>query len=93
MVMYLEIEKEDLLYIGDSTYQSDDGYCVFVFYDAFDISRILLRNLLKMMGDQYRILDEEEYVDEQEGFIIHIFTNLPWDVYMKAALDNDDEVD
>ena len=85
MVMFLEVEKEDLLYIGDSTYQSDDGNCVFVFYDAFDISRILLRNLLKMMGNQYRILEEEEFVDEHNGIIIHFFTYLPWDVYMNAA--------
>ena len=83
--MFLEVEKEDLLYIGDSSYQSDDGNCVFVFYDAFDIGRILLRNLLNMLGNQYRILAEEEYVDEQEGLIIHFFTNLPWDVYMNAA--------
>lgn len=87
--MNLELEPDDLLYIGDSTYQNDDGNCVFVFYDAFVISRIILRNLLKMMGAQYRILDEEEYADEPKGFIIHIITNLPWDVYMNALMSND----
>ena len=65
--MNLDLEKDDLHYIGDSTYPNDDGNCVFVFYEAFGISRILLRNLLKLFGENYVILSEDEYVEEDEG--------------------------
>lgn len=43
------------------------------------------------MGAQYRILDEEEYADEPKGFIIHIITNLPWEMFENATKANDED--
>ena len=83
--MYLQLLKSDIHCIGDTIYPNDEGNCVFVFdgnLDAFGIKRIFLRNLLPMFGEQYRIISEDEYVDEREGLSIHLTTNLPWDIYM-----------
>lgn len=85
-------EKEDLLHIGGSAYQ-EDGNCVFVFYEedsAYGVERIILRNLLKLFGEDYVILSEKEYADERERLSMHVFTNLPWDMY-KSILGKDHE--
>ena len=82
--MNLNLEKGDLRYIGDTVYQNDDGNCVFCFDEencAYGIYRILLRNLLKMVDRQYRILSEEDYVDDQDRITTEITTNLPWGKY------------
>ena len=83
--MYLQLLKSDIHCIGDTIYPNDEGNCVFVFdgdLDAFGIKRIFLRNILKLFGEQYRVISEDEYVDEGEGLSIHLTTNLPWDIYM-----------
>lgn len=85
--MYLELIKSDILRIGGAAYHNDEGNCVFVFYeddDAYGIEYIFLRNLLQLFGQQYRIISEDEYIDEEEGLVIHLTTNLPWKEYMKA---------
>lgn len=82
--MNLKLEKEDLRYIGDELYKNDDGNCVFSFYEtncAYGIYRILLRNLLKMVGSRYRIVSEDEYIDDQNRVTIMITTNLPWEKF------------
>ena len=84
--MHLELIKSDIYRIGGSTYQSDEGYCVFVFYEddvAYQIEYIFLRNLLKLFGQQYRITSEDEYFNEKEGVAIHLTTNLPWKEYLE----------
>jgi hypothetical protein len=58
---------------------------VIVFYEddvAYQIEYIFLRNILKLFGQQYRIVSEDEYFDEKEGLVIHLTTNLPWEMYM-----------
>ena len=85
--MYLELIKSDILRIGGAAYHNDEGNCVFVFYeddDAYGIEYIFLRNLLPLFGQQYRIISEDEYIDEEEGLVIHLTTNLPWKEYMEV---------
>ena len=83
--MELQLEKNDLLYIGSTVYQNE-GTCVFVFDDAdsaYGVERIFLRNLLKLFGEDYVILLEEEFWDEEDRASMHVFTNFPWDEYMR----------
>ena len=87
----LQLEKNDLRYIGGAVYQNE-GNCVFVFYDAecaYGVERIFLRNLLKLFGEDYVILSEEESWDDEDEVSMHVFTNFPWDVYMNALMSND----
>ena len=83
--MDLELIKSDIVRIGGAAYQNDEGNCVIVFYEddvAYQIEYIFLRNILKLFGEEYKIISEDEYVDEGEGLSTHLTTNLPWDVYM-----------
>lgn len=84
--MHLELIKSDIYRIGGTTFQNDEGNCVFVFDgddDAYQIEYIVLRNLLQLFGPQYRITSEDEYIDETEELSTHLTTNLPWEEYMK----------
>ena len=86
--MYLQLLKSDIHCIGDTIYPNDEGNCVFVFdgdLDAFGIKRIFLRNLLPMFGEQYRIISEDEYVNDKFEFSIYLTTNLPWKEYCEDA--------
>lgn len=81
--MYLQLFKSDILRIGDSVYQNDEENSVFVFYgehDAYGVERIFLRNLLKLFGEQYRIISEDEYAEENGELSIHLTTNLPFEL-------------
>lgn len=83
--MNLELIKSDILRIGGAAYQNDEGNCVFVFYEddvAYGVEYIILRNLLPLFGERYRITSEDEYVEEGDELVIHLTTNLPWKEYM-----------
>ena len=83
--MNFELFKSDIHRIGDSAYHNDDGYCVIVFYDddaAYQVEYILLRNILRLFGQQYQITSEDEYPNERGELAIHLTTNLPWAMYM-----------
>lgn len=82
--MDLELFKSDIHRIGGAAFHNDEGNCVIVFYEddvAYQIEYIVLRNILKLFGQQYRITSEDEYIDEKEGLVIHLTTNLPWEMY------------
>ena len=86
--MYLKLIKSDIHRIGGATYHNDDGNCVFVFYgddDAYGIERIFLRNLLKQFGEQYKVVLEEEYVNDKFEPTTYVTTNLPWKEYCAAT--------
>ena len=87
--MDIELFKSDIRRIGGAAYHNDEGDCVIVFYEddvAYQIEYIFLRNILKLFGQQYRIVSEDEYIDEKEGFVIHLTTNLPWEIYMAEGI-------
>ena len=85
--MYLELLKSDICFIGGTAYHNDEGNCVFVFYgddDAYGIEYIFLRNLLKLFGDQYGIISEDEYINDRDEVSIYLTTNLPWEMYWEV---------
>ena len=92
--MSFELLKSDIHRIGGATFKNEDGNCVFVFYEddvAYQIEYIFLRNILKLFGQQYRITSEDEYIDEKEGLVIHLTTNLPWKIYMAENIERNTE--
>ena len=86
----MKLLKSDIRYIGGAVFQ-EKGNCVFVFYDDCDygVERIILRNLLQLFGKEYVIVSEEEYWDDNDRAEQHVYTNLPWDMFMNATKDND----
>ena len=82
--MHLQLIKSDIHRIAGTTYHNDEGHCVFVFDgddDAYGIERIFLRNLLKLFGEQYKVISVDEYIDEKDRISIYVTTNLPWEMY------------
>ena len=93
-IMYLKLIKSDIYRIGGATYHNDDGNCVFVFYGddvAYGIERIFLRNLLKLFGEQYKVVSVDEYIDEKDEISTYVTTNLPWEMYMSEETKLQDE--
>ena len=83
--MNFELFKSDIHRIGGAAYHNDEGNCVIVIYDddaAYQVEYILLRNILRLFGQQYQITSEDEYPDERGELAIHLTTNLPWAMYM-----------
>ena len=92
--MGFELLKSDIHRIGGSAYHNDEGNCVIVFYEddvAYQVEYIFLRSILRLFGQQYRILSEDEYVDERGELSIHLTTNLPWDIYMAEEIKRNTE--
>jgi len=60
--MNIEVQKEDINRIGNTSFCGDDGnLCIISNSDVSNIEYILLRNILKCFGD-YKIVSEEDYV-------------------------------
>jgi hypothetical protein len=77
----LEVQKEDITKLGHTTFQ-EDGLTSLLFDvddDTFWIQEIFMRNVLKDISPDYKILSIDDFTDED----VVIRTNLPWDEYMK----------
>lgn len=89
--MELDLRKNDIHCFGHTAFQ-EDGFLVVVYDvhdDSYNIGMILLRNVLKLFGDECRITKTEEWFkddDFQDGDI-WVYTNLPWDVFMSTPRD------
>jgi len=91
--MYLELIKSDIRRIGSAAYENDEGNCVFVFNGGivYQIEYIFLRNILKLFGQQYRIISEDEYIDAKNRMTIFLTSNLPWEMYMAEDIKRNTE--
>lgn len=88
--MELILYKEDIKNVGHTKY-NNEGFVTFVLDETNGscwIEVIFLRNLLKLFGEEYKILGSEEVISDnkitgKEDYDKHIYTNLPWDVFEK----------
>ena len=85
--MVLELQKEDIKKLGHTTFQ-EDGLTSFAFDaadEAFCIYEIFMRNILKDISPDYKILDIVGFSEKDDDEItdLVIRTNLPWDEYNK----------
>lgn len=93
--MNLQIEKGDIKNIGHTIYE-ESGNTVFVCdIRTCNVEEILLRNILKCFGDEFEIIDTEDYWYElpngEDDVDIVYFTNLPYDEYRKTYEKEGDE--
>lgn len=83
--MNIEVKKEDILKIGDTTCPLD-GYAAFILNsndDSFWIKEIFLRNILRAFPKEYKIVSIEDFELDEKGYEVTklvIKTDLPWEV-------------
>lgn len=91
--MELDLRKSDIHSFGHTACQ--EGGNLVIIYDVNDdtyhIGMILLRNVLKLFGGEYRITKTEEWFedDDFQNGDIWVYTNLPWDVFMNTPISTD----
>jgi len=89
--VFLTVEPGDIFMFGDYTFwpEENEGNTVIDFFDAgkydWHTSYIMLRNILRAIGSEYKVWRMEDYTDEKNSFHLRIFTNLPKDVYEAAC--------
>ena len=74
----LYVESKDILLIADQLIDHEGFVEVICKDELSDLTRVLLRNILKRFGPQYEIIDEYNAEDEFAGGITFL-TNLPFD--------------
>lgn len=81
--MELILYKDDIYKVGHTMY-SRNGYVAIVI-DGNDNSYwfhiLLLRNVLKLFGLEYEIIETEEFITKikrKEVYEEYVYTNLPW---------------
>lgn len=83
--MNIQVEKEDITEIGFTSYDEDGYLAVMCAMATHGIELILLRNILKCFGEEYKIV-EENYIDTCATFI----TNLPYSIYQSIIWEGDE---
>ena len=82
----IEVNKHDLLKIGNSMIGDDNGNTVIICNGkAANIEEILLRSILKEFGDEYKILGVYDFSwgeEDAKNFNadIRFVTNLPYSI-------------
>ena len=82
----IEVNKHDLLKIGNSMIGDDNGNTVIICNGkTANIEEILLRNILKEFGDEYKILGVYDFYWGEEyaknfNADIRFVTNLPYSI-------------
>ena len=94
--MNTEVKKEDLSHIGRARY-NDNGNTAFVCpLKTAHMDSMLLKNILQCFGNEYRIIDSYERLDDDTDFHIGPYkvfiTNLPWKygIYPGMPIDDND---
>ena len=84
--MIIEVEKRDIDNIGHTAYSENGNLSLVCSTETSGIEQILLRNILKCFGDQYKIVDEYDTDSEAiENSDIVFETNLPYSIYLSAC--------
>ena len=77
--MNLEISKSDITRIGHTCHSKDGFLEIFCKPDTANIEEILLRNILKCFGKDYRIISR----DDESMDSVSFFTNLPYELFQQ----------
>lgn len=93
--MKLELHKEDLLSLSEIVF-CQDGYVSFIMAGLSSRGmvwerEIIIRNVLKLFGDQYKVVGiaESELAVDGTTTLTRFETNLPWSM-IEELLDDDE---
>ena len=84
--MTIEVNKEDIRLIGHTAFNECGNTAILCSIENSNVEYILLRNILKCFGEEYKIIDTYEDFEDPEDLRtvtdrVYI-TNLPFDVYL-----------
>ena len=91
--MERDLKKEDLISPGEILI-NDDGCVAILMAGLCDVDMILerekiIRNVLKLFGDQYKIVERIEGKPDRFGPIVLLKTNLPWSMIKECFHDHE----
>ena len=84
--MTIEVNKEDICLIGHTAFNESGNTAIVCSIENNRVEYILLRNILKCFGEEYKIIDTYEDFEDPEDLRtvtdrVYI-TNLPFDIYL-----------
>ena len=89
--VFLTVEPGDIYHFGDTIFwpEENNGNTAFVLEEVgnkdWNMSFILLRNILRAIGPEYKVWRVEDIEGEGESNDIIFYTNLPQNVYEEAC--------
>ena len=85
-IMNIQVEKTDIDLIGHTCYSENGNLAIICSTDTSGIEQILLRNILKCFGEEYKIVDEYDTDSEEIEYSDIVFeTNLPYSIYQSVC--------
>lgn len=89
-IMNVQVEKTDIKKIGNTAYNEDGFLAIICDSDTANIEEILLRNILKCFGEEYKVISAEDFEwDGVEGCDICFTTNLPYELFEEVWYSED----
>ena len=84
--MTLQVNQSDIHGIGYKTINNDGFLTIVTDGSCYGLENILLRNILRCFGEQYKITDSYDYErpdepDDSDEMDVAWDTNLPWEIY------------
>ena len=86
--MKLEVKKEDIHRIGNMMYSENGNLAVMCSAKTSNIEEILLRNILKCFGKQYKITASYDFWWSEDITNVDIVfeTNLPYSIFQSLPI-------
>ena len=92
----ITVEKADIKKIGNTAFEQDGNLSIVCNGDTANIEEILLRNILKCFGDDYKVVSAEDdiwvNVKGEEVYDILFTTNLPYELF-EEVWHSEDSID
>lgn len=84
--MNLTVGKEDITRIGNTAFEQDGNLSIICSAETSNIEHILLRNILKCFGEQYKIVGESDFQWENKVLVDTLYeTNLPYSMFQSVC--------
>lgn len=84
-IMNVQVEKADIKKIGNTAFNQNGNLAIVCNGDTANIEEILLRNILKCFGEEYKVISSEDNiwvnVKGEEVYDILFTTNLPYELF------------
>ena len=84
--MTLQVKQSNIHGIGYKTINNDGFLTIVTDGSCYGLENILLRNILRCFGEQYKITDSYDYErpdepEDSDEMDVAWDTNLPWEIY------------
>ena len=92
--MTLQVKQSNIHGIGYKTINNDGFLTIVTDGSWYGLENILLRNILRCFGEQYKITDSYDYErpdepEDSDEMDVAWDTNLPWEIYCSEKYTNE----